>query len=100
MAIEISWSDEAKEIFAKNVDFLLDAWTGKEVTKFIQQTEQVISRIQRLPESYPPGIKNKKYRKARLNRYIVLFYRHYKTKNKIVLLTFWNARQNPEKLKY
>jgi|GEM_PF-2837936 len=52
------------------------------------------------PESYPIGNRSNKYRKARLNKYIVLFYRYYKTKGRVVLPTFWNVKQDPSKLKY
>jgi len=44
------------------------------------------------PESYPIGNRSNKYRKARLNKYIVLFYRYYKTKERVVLPTFWNVK--------
>ena len=100
MAIEVDWSAEAEETFAKNVHYLQTVWTEKEVAKFVQQTEKVINRLQQQPESYPPGKKNKKYRRARLNKYIVLFYRYHKTKEEITLLTFWNTKQDPNQLKY
>jgi plasmid stabilization system protein ParE len=100
MAIKVSWTDEAKETFSNNINYLLEAWTEKEVRNFVEQTELAIKKIQKFPESYPPGIKNDKYRRARLNKYIVLFYRFYKTKNEVVLITFWNVKQNPDKLQY
>lgn len=46
MAIEVNWSDEAKETFDNNVYYLETAWTEREVIKFIQQTEYAIKRIQ------------------------------------------------------
>ena len=100
MAIEIGWSDEAKTTFDHNIFYLQSEWTDKEVIKFIQQTEQAIKRIEEYPESYPPGNRSKKYRKARLNKYIVLFYRYYKSKSSVILLSFWNIKQDPSKLKY
>ena len=100
MAIEINWSLEAEETFSHNIDYLNREWSEKEIRVFVQQTEKAITRIQSYPESYPPGNKNKKYRKVRLNKYIVLFYRYYKTKGVITLVSFWNAKQDPAKLKY
>ena len=100
MAIEIEWSVEADETFSQNVHYLQNEWSDKEVEQFIKQTETVIKRLQLFPESYPPGNKSKRYRKARLNKYIALFYRYYKTKRKIILITFWNVKQNTENLKY
>jgi len=100
MAFEVNWSDEARLTFDNNIEYLRTDWTEKEVGRFVQQTEQAIKRIEEQPESYPPGNRSKRYRKARLNKYIVLFYRYYKTKNQITLLTFWNVKQDPSKLKY
>ena len=100
MAIEIEWSNEAEITFDKNILHLRSEWTEKEVTKFLDQTKHAIKRIEDHPESYPPGNRSKRYRKARLNKYIVLFYRYYKTKGRVVLLTFWNIKQDPSKLKY
>ncbi len=100
MAIEINWSDEAIETFEENINYLESEWSEKEVTKFILQTTHIIERLKRFPLSYPPGLKNKKYRRARLNKYIALFYHYHKTKSQITLLTFWNVKQHPGKLKY
>ncbi len=79
MAIEVTWS---------------------EVKRFIQQTEYVISRLQEHPESYNPSIKQKQIRRARLNKYITLYYRYYSSRKKIILLSFWNIKQDPSRLKY
>ncbi|MBN8854925.1 MAG: hypothetical protein BGO55_19520 [Sphingobacteriales bacterium 50-39] len=100
MAVEIDWSYEAQTTFDKNIFFLQSEWTDREVIKFIDQTNQALKRIEQYPESYPKGNRRNKYRKARLNKYIVLFYRYYKTKGRVVLLTFWNVKQDPAKLKY
>jgi len=100
MDVEINWSDEAFETFQENINYLQEKWSEKEVIRFIQQTENIISRLKRFPLSYPPGYKNKRYRKARLNKYIALFYFFYKSDNKIVLLSFWNTKRDPNKIKY
>ena len=100
MAVEITWAPEAEETFDKNFNYLLNEWGDKQAEKFVQQTDQVIMRLQLFPESYPPGSQSKKYRKARLNKYVVLFYAYYKTKKKTTLVSFWNVKQDPHKLKY
>ena len=100
MAIKINWSLEASETFSQNLNYLSQEWSDKEAEKFIQQTEDVVKRLQLFPESYPPGNKNNKYRKARLNKHTVLFYRYYKSKGVVTLISFWNIKQSPAKLKY
>ncbi len=100
MAIEVSWSYEAIKTFQENIDYLQENWSDKEVVRFIQQTENIIIRLKNYPQSFPPGYKNKKYRKARLNKYIAVFYSYSKSNSKIVLLSFWNVKQDPSKRKY
>ena len=100
MAIEIKWTQQAIETFKSNIDYLASKWSNKEITKFVQETEKIINRLQKYPESYPPGIKDKRYRKVRINKYIVLFYRYFESKKKISLITFWHVRQDPDQLKY
>ncbi len=100
MAIEVYWSLEADTTYNRNIDYLLNEWSETEVAKFIKQTDKVIKRLQIFPESYPYGKKSKKYRKVRLNKYIALFYRYYKTKRKITLISFWNMKKNPERMEF
>jgi hypothetical protein len=100
MAIEIDWSVEADETFSENIVYLQNEWSEKEVEQFVKQTDTVLKRLQIFPESYPYGNKSTKYRKAKLNKYIALFYRYYKTKRKITLISFWNVKQNPDNLKF
>ena len=100
MAIEIDWSDEAQTTFDKNIYYLESEWTDKEVAKFIRQTQQALKRIEKHPESYPIGKKSNRYRRARLNKYIALFYRYNKAQGRVTLVTFWNTKQDPSKLKY
>ena len=100
MAIKIIWLPEADETFARNVDYLSREWSDKEVEKFVLQTQRVLKRLLIFPESYQQGTKNKKYRKARLNKYTVLFYHYSKTKKTITLVTFWNVNQDPNNIKY
>ncbi len=100
MAIEIIWSPEADETFKRNIDYLGEEWGDKEIEKYISETQKIIARLQIFPESYPQSSKSKKYRKARLNKYIALFYTYNKRKKSIMIVTFWNLKQNPDKLKY
>ena len=46
MAVEISWAPEAEETFDQNFNYLLNEWGDKEAEKFVQQTDQVIMRLQ------------------------------------------------------
>jgi plasmid stabilization system protein ParE len=100
MATEVKWSDESKKTFEDNIDYLLQEWSESEVRSFVQQTMYVITRLQEHPESYNPSLKNKHVRRARLNKYITLYYRYYSSRKQIILLSFWNTKQDPGRLKY
>lgn len=100
MAVEVKWSEESKKTFDNNIAYLLKEWSEKEVRTFVQQTEYVLSRLQEHPESYNPSLKHKQVRRARLNKYITLYYRYYSSRKEIILLSFWNTRQDPGRLKY
>lgn len=100
MAVKVIWTHEADETFTRNIIYLQKEWSEKEIRNFVQQTQRVIDRIATYPESYPTGVKSKNYRRARLNKYIVLFYKYHKASNKLVLLTFWNTKQDITKAKF
>lgn len=101
MAVKVIWTQEADETFTNNISYLENEWSDKEIKNFIQQTEKVIDRIAKYPESYPAGNTNRNYRKARLNKYIALFYKYYKaSEKKIVLITFWNTKRDITKTKF
>jgi len=100
MVIVIKWANEAKQTFDKNINYLLEEWTEKEIKNFVKQTNYIVSRIAVQPGMYPASRKNPKIRKAAINKHIVLYYRYYATKKEVILLTFWHNKQDPKKLKY
>ncbi len=100
MAIIIKWTNEAKQTFDKNISYLMEEWTEREIRNFVKQTNYIISRIAAQPEMYPASRKNPKIRKAAINKYIILYYRYYSTKKEVMLLTLWHNKQDPKKLKY
>jgi plasmid stabilization system protein ParE len=100
MAIEIIWSSEALKSYDQNIQYLLKEWSPKEVDGFLKQTDYVLSRLQEHPQSFSPSPKSKSVRRARMNKYVTLYYRYFIQRKQIVLLSFWNTKQNPQKLKY
>ena len=100
MAVVIRWANEARQTFDKNISYLLEEWTEREIKNFINQTNYIISRIGAQPEMYPASPKSSKIRKAAINKHITLYYRYFSTKKEVILLTFWHNKQDPRKLKY
>ncbi len=52
MAVVIIWSDEATKTFDKNITYLLENWTEKEIRNFLKQTNAALSRVEQYPEMY------------------------------------------------
>ncbi len=100
MAVEVFWSDQAKKTYAANVEYLKDAWTEKELKKFILRSEYVILNIEDNPRLYSFSGKSKKIRKAVVNKQITLYYQYYPVKKMVVLLSFWNNYLDPGKKKF
>ena len=75
-------------------------WTANELKKFILRSEYVVMNIEDNPKLYSVSNKNKKIRKAIVNKQITLFYQYYPLKKMVVLLSFWNNYQDNKRLKY
>ena len=54
MAILIIWADEARKTFDKNISYLLQEWTERELSNFVKQTNHVLLRIAAHPEKCTP----------------------------------------------
>jgi plasmid stabilization system protein ParE len=100
VAILIKWSDEAVKTFDDNIVYLMKEWSENEIRKFIKQTNTKIKSIELNPKLYRRSEKNPQIRRAGINKNITLFYQYLPTKMDVFLLTFWNNRQDPKKLKY
>ena len=100
MDVTVYWSEQAKKTFAENIDYLKDAWSDAEVKKFLHRSEYVLLNVEGNPVLYSFSKKNKKVRKAVVNKHITLYYRYFPKKKLVALLTFWNTHQDSRKLKY
>jgi plasmid stabilization system protein ParE len=99
MAFEIRWTPEATETFGAIIFWLEQHWTEREIAAFIRKTEHTIKHISDYPEMYKASSK-RAIRVANITSQINLFYKTNKTRDTIILLSFWDNRQNPEKQKY
>lgn len=98
--MEIVWSDQADETFDMISAYILDKFTQKEVDDFVIQTYEVIEVIKSYPKLYPLSKmrKLKSTRKAVIHPHSTLYYR-ISDKKTITLISFWDNRNNPAKLK-
>ena len=100
MAIIVSWTNEAKQTFDANIEYLLQQWTEREIANFIIATNKKIENIKLNPKIYKRSEKHPSIRKCGINKNISLFYKYFPRKGEVILLSFWNNRRNPKDLKY
>ncbi len=70
------------------------------MSDFVGKTNDIIRTITTNPKAFTVSTKRKNDHKSFITKYNSLFYLVKPRKMEIVLLTFWDNRQNPEKLKY
>jgi len=93
MGKEIRWTDDAIASYYEILDYLKIHWTEKELTAFIDETEEVLHYISLQPLMFRRSSKG--FHEALVLKQNLLIYRvkpHY-----IELLLFWDTRQHPRK---
>ncbi|NOR74901.1 MAG: hypothetical protein GQ525_07060 [Draconibacterium sp.] len=98
--MEISWTPKAKNDYTLILNYLLSNWGSKEVNKFITQTNKVLKLIELNPQMFIESSKKRNVRKGFVTKHNSIFYQIKPRKKKIILLTFWDNRQNSNDLKY
>lgn len=97
MALKIRWTKEAISTYFNSLDYLKENWSEKEVDNFIKRVRKVISYISIQPYQYKAHSPNS-IRKALVTKQCSLFFLVKQTE--ILLITFWDNRQNPLRLKF
>ena len=77
--------------------YLLTNWNEKVKNDFIKKLDKSIYTIQLNPESFPLSNRNQGLYKCVITKQTTLFYR-FNSKN-IIIVTIFDTRQNPDKLK-
>lgn len=98
--MRIVWSNQARKDFYKVLDYLRENWGLNEVKSFVDKTEEVLGVIKKHPKSFVESPLKRNVRKGFVTNHNSLVYKVKPYKKEIILLTFWDNRQNPIKLKY
>lgn len=94
----IVWSEKAEKDFDKILGYLESEWGKQSVENFTKLTEDLLMHISNSPEMFPSAYSKKKnIRRALITPHNRLYYRI--DKNQILLLTIFDTRQHPSKLK-
>ena len=97
MDYTVVWSAEAEATYADVLAFLEEHWSEKQVFRFIERSEEVISLVAKNPMMYPHS-KTRNIHRAVVSKQISLYY--YVTGKVVILLSFEDNRQNPDKVAY
>ncbi len=70
--MEIIWSDDAKLDYDKNIEYLIEEWSEKSASSFIEDVESILDLLKIDPELYP-FCDYKSIRRAVVRKQIILF---------------------------
>ena len=95
----ILWTKRARTSYFTVLDYLDENWTTKEMEQFINRVSLVLKAIQKNPRLFSVSKVNKQVRKAFIDKNNSLFYSVNAYQRKIIVLTFYDNRQDPDNFK-
>lgn len=98
MALEICWSRRASDKFDKILEYLLEEWGERITGNFVKKVYGFLEILSEYPEIGTVENKEKSIRGFTVVKDINIFYKV--AEKTIVLLDFFDNRQNPEKKRY
>ena len=78
-------------------EYLLEEWSYKVKSEFVKKLDKNIQIIKEQPESFPKSEKQDGLRKCVITKQTTLFYEF--NEKEVHILTFFDTRQDPKKLK-
>ncbi len=96
MSRKVIISKTAEKKLRSLFDYLLENWSAKVKSDFIEKLDHTIDIIRLEPETFPESQKDPGLRKCIITKQTTLYYR-FDSKN-IIILTIFDTRQNPIKL--
>jgi plasmid stabilization system protein ParE len=93
---KLIWSDNAIRNLKSIITYLENAWTEKEIRKFVQLLNRQLILVQTNPYLFPLIKKSINLRKAVLSKQISVYYQI--ETNHIRVISLFDNRQNPNKI--
>lgn len=94
---KLLWSHKALDDLQNIIKYLSENWTPKEIQNFVRRLDKRLDLIVLNPLLFPKTAKRREVRKSVLTKHTVIYY---ETKsNVITVVTLFDPRQNPKKLK-
>jgi plasmid stabilization system protein ParE len=98
MAYVIEWTCHAQEELNAVYDYLENNWTPREIVKFSNLLENKLSTILNFPFIYPASRQKKSVRRCVVSKQSSLYYQVNVDSKQIIIVSFFDNRQNPNKL--
>jgi plasmid stabilization system protein ParE len=98
--MKISWTPTARKTYFKVIAYLEESWTKREIQNFVNEVESILREIKKDPYMFEASRRRKNVRKGFITKHNTLYYRVKPGKQEIELITFWDNRQDPNKLAY
>lgn len=95
MVFEVVWTDNAKADFYSIIEYLKGEWSLKVAERFVEIFYNKIDLITTFPFVGMASVKDNSIRKILITKHNALYYQV--NENTILLLDFFDTRQNPEK---
>ena len=96
---EIEWTFEAEQNLNAIFDYLEVMWTEREITEFARKLDSYLQLISKHPATFPYYDKSKTARRCVISPQTSVYYREFSSENKIVIITLFDNRRNPDTLK-
>lgn len=94
---KLLWSNKALDDLQNIINYLIANWTQKEVQNFARRLDKRLNLIVLNPRLFPKTTKRREVRKSVLTKHAVIYY---ETKGNVIsIVTLFDPRQNPKKLK-
>jgi len=95
---QIEWTFEAKRNLDSIFDYLEIVWTEREIGNFAQLLEENLQLISNNPSLFPYYDGEINVRRCVMSPQTTIYYREKKHDHKVVIITLFDNRQNPENL--
>jgi len=76
-------------------DYLENTWSEREISNFAQKLESDLYIISQKPATFPFYNKEKNVRRCVLSPQTTIYYREIPFENKVVIITLFDNRSNP-----
>ena len=95
---DLEWTSEAEQNLNAIFDYLESTWSEREISNFAKKLESYLQHISKHPAIFPYYNKEKNIRRCVLSLQTTIYYREIPFENKVVIITLFDNRRDPDSL--